>query len=405
MLAEPAISEGTAPSSPGSDGPGALAARVFVSDQGSETVIRESLAALGVQGAQFTAGDVTAAIAALAKESSPQLLIVDISGIGDPLTKLRDLANVCGPNISVIVIGERNDIAFYRELKSMGTSEYLLKPLVRSLLTGACKAILAPQGHHSDSRTGRLVFVLGVRGGVGATTIATNLSWCMAETKRRHTAFVDLDLQKGDAALQLDAKPSHALCEALEQPDRVDRLFLERGMGQITGRLDLLASLEPLSSPLPFTEEAFLWLLDKLLPRYRLTIVEVPPDTAVRLTWALGMPSTCLLVSNPSLAGARDMARWSGLLGPDTPERSTLHILNHCTPHGGLADADFARALGKAPDAIIPYDREMAEAATLGIKAMQKCAAFQRGLSGIVRDFTGEPVEKKGSLFSRMFSS
>ena len=93
------------------------------------------------------------------------------------------------------------------------------------------------------------------------------------------------------------------------------------------------------------------------------------------------------------------------MLGPDTPERSTLHILNHCTPHGGLADADFARALGKAPDAIIPYDREMAEAATLGIKAMQKCAAFQRGLSGIVRDFTGEPVEKKGSLFSRMFSS
>ncbi len=404
MLTDLAISEGTAPSGAGSDGPGGCAARVFVSDQGSEGVIRESLAALGVHGAQFTAGDVTAAIAALAKESSPRLLIVDISGIGDPLTRMRDLADVCGPNISVIVIGERNDITFYRELKSMGTSEYLLKPLVKTLLTSTCKAILVPQGHYGNSRTGRLVFVLGVRGGVGATTIATNLTWCMAETKRRHTVLVDLDLQKGDAALQLDAKPSHALCEALDQPDRVDRLFLERGVRQITGRLDLLASLEPLSSPAKFSEEAFLWLLDKLLPRYRLTVVEAPPAVAVRLVWALGMPGTCLLVSNPSLAGARDMARWSDAIGPDTPERSTLHILNRCAPHGGLNHADFARALGKTPNAIIPYDREIAEAATLGIKAMQKCAAFQRGLSGIVRDFTGEPLEKKGSLLSRVFS-
>ncbi len=402
MLADSSMSEGTAPARAGNDGPGGFAARVFVTDQGSEGVIRESLAALGVTGAQFTTGNVTAAIAALANESSPQLLIVDISGIGDPLTKMRDLADVCGPNISVIVIGERNDIAFYRELKSMGTSEYLLKPLVRSLLTSICKTILVPQGHYNSPRTGRLAFVLGVRGGVGATTIATNLTWCMAETKRRHTALVDLDLQKGDAALQLDAKPGHALCEALDQPDRVDRLFLERGVRQITGRLDLLASLEPLSSPVSFSEEALLWLLDKLLPRYRLTVVEVPPAEAARLIWALGLPSTCLLVSNPSLAGARDMARWSDAIGPNTPERSTLHVLNHCTPHGGLSHADFARALGKTPDAIIPYDREIAEAATLGIKAMQKCAAFQRGLSGIVRDFTGEPLENKRSLLSRM---
>jgi len=403
MLADLTASAGIGPSRVSGDGNVSFAARVFVTDQGSEGVIRESLAALGVHNAQLTTGDVTAAIAALAKESSPQLLIVDISGIGDPLAKMHALAEVCGPNISVIVIGERNDIAFYRELKSMGTSDYLLKPLVRNLLTGTCKSILAPQTQHSSPRTGRLAFVLGVRGGVGATTIATNLTWCMAETKRRHTVLVDLDLQKGDAALQLDAEPSHALYEALDQPDRVDRLFLERGARQITGRLDLLASLEPLTSPAGFSEEAFLWLLDKLLPRYRLTVVEVPPDVAMRMVWALGLPSTCLLVSNPSLAGARDMARWSETIGPDTAERRTLHVLNHSAQHGGLSHADFARALGKAPDAIIPYDREIAEAAMLGIKAMQKCTAFQRGLSRIVRDFTGEPLEEKVSLLSRIF--
>ncbi len=383
---------------------GSPAARIFVQDQDSESIVRESLSAVGIQDAQFTMGNVTAAIAALAKEKSPQLLIVDISGIDDPLTKMRELAEVCDPNVSVVVTGTQNDITFYRELKNIGITEYLLKPVVRSLLTSTCKAILAPERTYNSPRTGKLVFVLGVRGGTGATAIAASLAWALAETKRSHTVLADLDLHNGDAALQLDSVPGHALREALEHPERVDKLFLERGVKHVTDRLDLLASLEPLDSPASVPEEAFLWLLDKLLPRYRYTIVDVPPDVAVRLTWALRLPATCLLVSNPSLAGARDLARWSGILGPNTPERNTLHVVNRHSAHGGLSRADFAKASGKTPDVTFAYDREIAAATALGIKAMQKCHGFQRSLSRIVRDLTGDATEKPASMLSRMFS-
>jgi pilus assembly protein CpaE len=402
MLATPHRTDASAASHTAGDSRDSIVARIFVTDQESESVIRESLSALGVQGAHFTTGDVSAAIAALAKEDSPHLLVVDISGIADPLSRMRDLAEVCGPNISVVVIGDRNDIVFYRELKSMGTSEYFLKPLVRSLFTGTCKSILAPERGQAHTRSGGLVYVLGVRGGTGATTIATNLAWRLAETKRRHTILVDLDLQEGDAALQLDAQGNHALREALDHPERVDKLFLERGVKHVTDRLHLLCSLEPLESTPKLAEEAFLWLLDKLLPRYRLTIVETTPSVAVNMTWALRLPSTCLIVSNPSLAGARDLARWNEILGPNTPDRHTVVILNHPTAHGGLSLADFTRASGRAPDVNIPYDRELAEAAPLGIHAMQKCKAFQKSLSRIVRDFTGEETEEKQSFLSRI---
>jgi pilus assembly protein CpaE len=210
-------------------------------------------------------------------------------------------------------------------------------------------------------------------------------------------------LQEGDAALQLDAQGNHALREALDHPDRVDKLFLERGVKQVTDRLHLLCSLEPLDMPSKLSEEAFLWLLDKVLPRYRLAIVEVAPSIAAHMTWALKLSGTCLLVSAPTLAGARDMARWSEILGPNTPERHTVLVLNRPTAHGGLSLADFTRASGKAPDIVIPYDRELAEAATLGIKAMQKCKTFQRNLSQIVRDFTGEEAEVQRSFLSRVF--
>ena len=104
MLASTHRPEASASSHTGGEARDGIAARVFVTDQESEGVIRESLAALGVQGAQFTTGGVATAIAALAKENSPHLLVVDISGITDPLNSMRDLAEVCGPNISVVDI-------------------------------------------------------------------------------------------------------------------------------------------------------------------------------------------------------------------------------------------------------------------------------------------------------------
>ncbi len=220
--------------------------RAFLRAKDSEAVISQCLAALGVKETQFTAGNLTTAAECLAKESSPKLLILDVSGIEDPLYELRAIADVCDPGVAVIAVGDRNDIGFYRELKNSGISDYFIFPIQRDLLAAACKSILFPEGFSGDRRTGELVYVLGVRGGVGATTVATSLAWSLAESKRRHTVLVDLGLQTGDAALQLDAVPNHALCDALGHPERVDKLLLERGLKHITDRLSLFASLEPL---------------------------------------------------------------------------------------------------------------------------------------------------------------
>ncbi len=383
--------------------PTAPMVRAFLRAKDSESVIGQCLAALGLRDTQFTACNLTTAAECLAKESSPKLLILDISGIEDPLSDLRAIADVCDPSVAVIALGDRNDIGFYRELKNAGISDYFIFPIQRDLLAAACKAILFPDGFSGDRRTGELVYVLGVRGGVGATTLATSLAWSLADSKRRHTVLVDLGLKTGDAALQLDAVPDHALCDALGHPERVDKLLLERGLKHVTNRLSLFASLEPLDCEATISEESFLWLLSKLLPAYRQTIVEVPASVAMRMTWALRIPSTCLLISNASLAGARDLARWAEIIGPDTPERHTLHIVNHVAPHGGLKEADFARASGRGPDITIPYSREIAEAAPLGIKATQKCASFKRSLAPLLREFTGETQTKSGSLISRLF--
>jgi pilus assembly protein CpaE len=380
-------------------------AKVFVSDQDSEGVIRQSLSDLGVDDAEFTKGTVETASAALATQASPRLLVVDLSGVEDPLARIDELAGRCEPNVSVVAVGDRNDVILYRHLKEAGVAEYYFKPLVRDLVKRTCSSVLS--GGHvktTDLRSGKLIFVLGVRGGVGATTIAASASWHMAEKGQRWVMLVDLDMQNGDAALLLDSSPSHALREAFEKPDRVDKLFLDRGTIHASQRLDVLASLEPLGENIPLNEDAILMLFGKLLHRYRFIFVDLPAAAAVGLIGVLREPSTCVLVSNASLSSARELARWREWIGPNSPERKTLHVLNMAGANGGLTEAEFIHVAGQAPDITIAYDRNIAIASNLGIKATQKCAVLNTGVAKLICDLAGEATERPPrSMFSRIF--
>ena len=95
--------------------------------------------------------------------------------------------------MTVIAIGDRNDVGLFRDLINNGVSDYLVKPIAQRCSKVAAERRRAPQGHPSD-RFGRLVAVAGARGGVGTTTLATGVAWTIAHRRRRRVALVDLDL-------------------------------------------------------------------------------------------------------------------------------------------------------------------------------------------------------------------
>jgi pilus assembly protein CpaE len=381
----------------------APAVQVFVRDRNAEGTIRQCLSNLGVRDAEFISGTIETAITTLAQKPSPRLLIVELDDNSDPAARVDELANVCEPDTGVIVIGDRNDIVLYRDLKRAGVAEYFFKPLVSDLVTRTCHSILTGTGEPQNARAGKLVFVLGVRGGVGATTVAVNSAWLLAQRRQRWVLLLDLDLQTGDAALQLDLTPSHALREAFEHPERVDKLFLERAVIHADQRIDVLASLEPLEESISYDDSAVLSLLETLLQRYRFIFIDVPWFGAMQLRQTLHLPSTCVLVSTGTLSCAREVARWREWLGDNTPERTTLHLLNQHGGPGCLPDQEFARAAGRAPDIVVPYDREIGNGSILGVKGMQKSAALKRGLAPLLGHLSGEHVEAPRPLLRRLF--
>ena len=107
----------------------------FITDARSEEALREGLSEATSETLDLRRGGVRAAIATMQKSATPRVLVVDVSGEDQPLTALGDLAHVVEPDVCVLVIGETNNVDFYREItRGMGAADYLAKPLTRDIV-------------------------------------------------------------------------------------------------------------------------------------------------------------------------------------------------------------------------------------------------------------------------------
>ena len=380
------------------------AVAAYLLDGESERVVRGCLADIGVAEWQVVRGGIDRAIAELAEHPAPRLAILDVSGVTDPVLQLRRLAETAQAGFEAIVVGERNDIVLYRDLKSIGVAEYFFKPLAVPLVNRTVGAVLDGRPANSAVRGGKLITVLGVRGGVGATTIATNLAWHIAAAHERGVVLVDLDLQAGDCALQLDAEPTAALRDALDHPHRIDDVFVEHAVIEISPRLHLLASLEEIDRRVAPREEAVLQLLRQLESRYRYVIVDLPLAEAQRFPRLLDRPGTLLLVGTGSASCAREIARWRGRLGPNTTERSLLHIHNKHGAKASLDDGQLLKVTGRPPDVVIPLSLTVALADRIGTRAVHRTSIISRGMAEISWHLSGRAAPRARWGWRRLFA-
>ena len=160
---------------------------------------------------------------ALDGTGSPNILVIDLSGVDFELAAMEALANVCEPNVRVIAVGERNDIVLYRRLKSIGVAEYLYKPVTQEYFEQALREVSGRASQRPKARLGKLVAAVGAGGGVGTTTLSVNLASHLSTVSRRRVALLDLDLFSETTSLLLNTVPNAALCEALITPSALTR--------------------------------------------------------------------------------------------------------------------------------------------------------------------------------------
>jgi pilus assembly protein CpaE len=377
---------------------------VFVADEASEAAIRGGIG--DVLGAQMRRGTVRTAVKSLEKETTPRVLIVDISGVEDPFGALDDLASVCTPDVRVLVVGERTEIGFYRDItRNVGVHEYLHKPLTRDNVARLFAPHIQGGTEGGQDRGGQVTAVCGVHGGVGATTLAVNLALQLEAATHSHVAILDLHLRGGTAAMMLGARVTSGLRIAIEEPERVDALFLDRVGVPINDRIRLIAAEEPMEADVKPTEEGVRRILEMLRQRFNHVVVDVPmpPGPVERLV--LQRARHVVLVLAPDVASIRDTVSVRKLVTMTGSAGRVITVLNGAGRRGFLPTKLITEGIGAPPEVEIPdLPRQLPRAANLGRPAVSDCPQLRRALGYLTQEIAAvRSSERPRSFLARLF--
>jgi pilus assembly protein CpaE len=346
----------------------------FVCDDMTADSVKPIVLELGWNPDKVNKGGLRNAVQTLSVSASPHVLFVDLSESGDPLGDINSLAEVCEPGTVVIASGQVNDVRLYRDLVASGIQDYLLKPLSPDMMRdafGHAQAMLnAPrQVEASVERPHCSTAVIGARGGVGASTLATSLAWLISEKEGRSTALLDLDVHFGTGALALDLEPGRGLTDAIENPSRIDGLFIERAMVKASEKLSVLSAEAPINSPVLTDGAAFYQLQEEMRSAFEATVVDLPRGMLVQHPHLISDVQIAVIATELTLAAARDTIRLLSWLKSNAPNTQVLVVANklHPAAQAEISRKDFEGSIERKIDIAVPYDQKLAsQAAKLG---------------------------------------
>ena len=217
----------------------------YLTDDTSQAAAQAVASQRGWSTSSIRKGGLATALRLLGVAPPPRFMIVDIEG--SPIDEVEsDLTELARLGSQVMVLGTVNDVNYFRRVMRTGARDYLMKPIDADML-GEMFVRLEQPGDGVTPK-GRVIGIIGSRGGVGVTTIAINTAFIMADKLSRRTALVDMDIYSGNIALALDIEPTRGLREALDDPERVDETFLQNAMAKFGKSLHVLATER---APLP----------------------------------------------------------------------------------------------------------------------------------------------------------
>jgi pilus assembly protein CpaE len=360
---------------------------------------------LGKAHLKIQMGGMAAAAEAYRTAPTPNVIVLETNGRNDILAGLDQLATVCDPGTRVVVIGRVNDVTLYRELVRRGVSDYVIAPIeTLDVVRSICGLFSAPEA----KAVGRIIAIVGAKGGVGASTIAHNVAWAIARDLALDSVVADLDLAFGTAGLDYNQDPPQGIADAVFSPDRVDTAFIDRLLSKCTDHLSLLAAPATLDRVYDFGAEAFDSIFDTLRATMPCIVLDVPHQWSGWTKRALIAADDILIVAAPDLANLRNTKNLYDLIKASRPnDRPPLYCLNQVgVPKRPEINAgEFAKAIESHPIATIPFDPQMFGAAANNGQMIAEVSAGHRTTElflQIAQRLTGRGETKKprGSFLS-----
>ncbi len=304
-----------------------------------------------------TEGDVETAIRVFSDREAPALIIIQTETIDEAfLGRLETLSGLCSQDTAAVIIGPVNDVYLYRSLIEMGVSDYLVRPVMKNVISEVIAKTLIVRLGVSGSR---LVAFLGSKGGVGASSIAQIMALGVSELMGQKSVLIDSSGGWSSLSVGMGFDPAGTLREISRAVDKKDeaglkRMFIEQGerLSVMAGGGDALLD----STIAPDQYERF---LDMLMVKAPVVLADLSASEPGLRKLLISRANHIVLVSTPTLTSlrfARSLIKEvSDLRGGGKEELSLIINKAGQAKAYEVTSYEIQKAVELAPSASVPY--------------------------------------------------
>ena len=321
----------------------------------------------------------------LAKETDPQVVIAALEEpIARSLQTIESVADVL-PTVPIIAYSTISDPSTIRKAMQIGIKDYLVMPLKEEDLSRSIFTVLAQDERRQQRLTGEVeaqgfgtvLTIFGAKGGIGKTTIATNVAAALVQKTGQSVVLVDLDTRFGDVAILMDVPADRSIADLAMPDEQIDREAVQSCLFNHSSGVTILpAPIRPTDwqSIHPGHIEKTVAVL---AATHDYVVLDTPGTFNDIVSRALEMSTIVLLIATMDLASLKDTILALEMLRSWSFPAEKVKVVvndfrynreaNRATEGGDIEPNEVGRILGKDVFWSIPYDRNISQASQLGM--------------------------------------
>lgn len=309
----------------------------------------------------------------MTEELKPDVVLMDVNMPGmDGIMASEAIANRI-PGTAIVIISIQGEPEYLRKAMAAGARDYLVKPFSSNDLAETIRRVsnsykiraaritnppVSVTPEEPEPPANRIIVVFSSKGGVGKTTISSNLAVCLAQESGKKVALVDLNLQGGDVAVMLNLSPKGTIAELVQEEDHLEYSLVNAYMApHMSGLKVLPAPLRPEQAEV-VTAGHVEEILTLLKNNYDYVIVDTSTLFNDLNLSALEMADDILLTFIRDLPGLKHVRADLEILETLNQSGKVKLVLNQSTMDYGIKTSDLEKSLNASPTAILPYDEK-----------------------------------------------
>jgi pilus assembly protein CpaE len=246
---------------------------------------------------------------------------------------------------------------------------------------------------------GRVITIASPKGGVGKTTVSTNLALGLTQAAPQSTVLVDLDVQFGDCASALGLTPEYTLPDAVHGPASQDTMVLKTFLTQHPSGLYAVCGSESPAAGDTVSGEDVTRLLASLAREFRYVVVDTAPGLSEQTLAALDRASDVVMLTSMDVPGVRGLRKELDVLRELCMIPAGRHVvMNFHDAKGGLSVRDVELAIGTGVDVVLPRSKSVPASTNQGVPIIQshRRDPMAKELQRLVARFAATPLMKPG---------